>query len=277
MAWYAIVFVAVAILFIIFILFRGRKGEKDIRARATSANNVIVTTYFCRKVDPQKKVHAPCDDFSYIAPWYTSVQELGLHGVIFHDGMSEEFINRYQTPKIRFEYVDPSEFTYSLNDYRYFIYLRFFETHPAYDHVFMTDGNDVKVVQNPFVNLRPDRVYVGSEEGDFRANKWIQRRVRLLNGGSKAYPFELSRLRTNRIYNAGILGGTRLRCLDFLRAMVSTLESLDLEQRDLNLNMAVFNFVVYRHFRKRVVTGEPLHSVFTAYQNDRKDVWFIHK
>ena len=38
--------------------------------------------------------------------------------------------------------------------------------------------------------------------------------------------------------------------------MVATLQSLDPEQRNLNLNMAVLNFTVYEYFRKIVVTGE---------------------
>lgn len=275
---YSLAFAAAAILAIAFVLFRKKSSATvDVRVSAESANNVIFTTYFCRKLDPIRKVYAPCNDFSYIAPWYTSMQELGLYGVIFHDGMSDEFINQYQTAKIRFEFVDPVEFIFSLNDYRYFIYLKFLEANANYEQVFMTDGNDVKVVRNPFENLRQDRIYVGSETGNFKTNKWIQRRVWLLNSGSKTYRFKLPWRRTNIIYNAGILGGSRQQCLEFLRKMVATLQSLDPEQRNLNLNMAVLNFTVYEYFRKIVVTGEPLHSVFKEYQNARQDVWFIHK
>ena len=158
----------------------------DVGVSAASASNVIFTTYFCRKIDPIRKVHAPCNDFSYIAPWYTSMQELGLYGVIFHDGMSDKFINQYQTAKIRIRYVgDSGRVHISLNDYRYFIYLKVLEANANYEQVFMTDGNDVKVVRSPFGNLRHDRIYVGSETGNFKTNKWIQRRVRLLDGGWK--------------------------------------------------------------------------------------------
>jgi acyl-coenzyme A synthetase/AMP-(fatty) acid ligase len=123
---YILPFAAAAILAIAFVIFRKKSSATmDVRVSASSANNVIFTTYFCRKLDPIRKVHAPCNDFSYIAPWYTSMQELGLYGVIFHDGMSREFIERYQTEKIRFEYIDPREFAGSLNDYRSVIHLHY--------------------------------------------------------------------------------------------------------------------------------------------------------
>ena len=36
--------------------------------------------------------------------------------------MSEKFINKYQTDKIKFVYVNSSQFEYSLNDQRFLIY-----------------------------------------------------------------------------------------------------------------------------------------------------------
>jgi hypothetical protein len=65
--------------------------------------------------------------------------------------------------------------------------------------------------------------------------------------------------------------------VEFLEHMVETLESLDSERSGMNLNMAVFNYVVHQHFKRRAVTGAPVHSVFKNYENDRRDVWFIHK
>lgn len=242
-----------------------------------SDQNYIFTTYFCNKLDPQRKTHAPCNDFTYIEPWYRSVEKLNLRGIVFHDGMSQDFINKFQTARIRFEWVDPSRFIYSLNDTRFLIYHDYLMSHPEIQNVFMTDGNDVTIVQDPFLAMHSNKVYVGSETGDMKNNRWFNRRVKFLNSGNHTYTFKLSRFRANKVYNAGILGGSYEICLEFLSEMVRKFKSLDVAQRELNLNMAVFNHTVYNGFLHRSVTGDPLHSEYKAYQNDRRDVWFIHK
>ena len=239
--------------------------------------NVLFTTYFFKQIDPQRKVHAPGDDIKYIEPWYFSMVRLGLYGVVFHDGLSEEFVRRYQTDRISFEYVPPAAFQGSLNDYRFFIYRQYLMERPQLRNVFMTDGNDLFIVQNPFRELRTDRIYVGSEVGDVRKSRWMMRRFQLLNRGGRRFDFKLSRWRTNPIYSAGILGGSYEMCMEFLNDMTGKFESLDPEQRKLNLNMAVFNHTVYERFRHRRVTGVPIHSLYKRYESDRQDVWFIHK
>lgn len=239
--------------------------------------NQIFTTYFFNQVDPLRNVHAPNDDISYIRPWYFSMVELGLHGVVFHDGLSKTFIEGHQTDRIRFEYVAPETFTRSLNDYRFYIWRDYLLAHPEIEHVFMTDGNDLSVARNPFDRLRDDWVYVGSEGMDLRENKWMQRRFYLLNQGQHEFKVKTSRLRRNPCYSAGILGGSRQICLEFLNDMIETFERLDPGQQEVNLNMAVFNHTIYQRFRKRAVTGEPVHSLYKRYQSDRRDVWFIHK
>lgn len=254
-----------------------QKKDSQVLPADEKGSRVLLTTYFCRKVDPQRKEHAPCDDFTYIEPWYSSVFALELDGVIFHDGMSEEFIERYQTERIRFELVPPATFRFSLNDFRFCIYRDYLQRHPEVRYAFMTDGNDVRVVKDPFPGMVSDRIYVGSETGDARTNRWVQRRITLLNRGTRDFDFSFSRWRRNPIYNAGILGGSYGLCMEFLDEMVAKFESLDPHQRELNLNMAVFNHTVYDRFRRRLVTGQPLHSVYKAFENERDDVWFIHK
>jgi hypothetical protein len=238
---------------------------------------VLLTTYFCRNADPQRKVCAPPNDITYIAPWYESVSRLGLPGVVFHDGMSQDFIHQYQTESIAFEYVDPESFTCSVNDFRFFIYLEFLRKRPEIERVFMTDGNDVQIVQDPFPLLRSNRIYVGSELERIEESQWMRRRIWQLNEGSPHHRFRLSRFRKHTIYNAGILGGHRGIVLQFLEKMVDTLGSLGPDHKHLNLNMAAFNYLVHRHFRWRSRTGDPVHSRYKAYENHRRDVWFIHK
>ena len=59
--------------------------------------------------------------------------------------------------------------------------------------------------------------------------------------------------------------------------MIKIFNNLDEKQRRDNLNMIVFNYVVYNNYKQKVNTGEPLHSVYKKFENNRKDVYFIHK
>lgn len=245
---------------------------------ATTINTAVFTTYFVNNPDPQRKEHAPADDYSYVAPWHQSMTQLGLNGVIFHDGLSAEFMSEHGGNGIQFEFVSPDEFEYSLNDYRFVIYERYLRNHPEIEAVFMTDGNDVAVVQEPFSMIDPKRVYVGSEMEFIEDSQWVKRRFYFLNQGPAQFPMPKSLFRRkHRVYNAGILGGSREICMEFLGHMVGGLAQLTDEQKMLNVNMALFNHTVYAHFKRRAVTGQPLHSEYKDFQADRKDVYFIHK
>ena len=234
--------------------------------------NVIMTTYFCNKKDPQRPQRAPCNDFQYIKPWYDSIKKLGLKGVIFHDGMNDTFIKKYQTDNIKFVYVDSNSYEYSLNDLRYFVYLDYIKKHKNIENIFMTDGNDVTVVKSPFNKF--NKICVGNEPVKISNSSWMKKKIKRFNhNNTKKFIFNES----NQIYNAGILGGRRDYVLKFLENMVNIFENFDEEQKRENLNMIVFNYVVYKVFNENVVSGFPLNSDYKKYQNDRKDVCFIHK
>lgn len=234
--------------------------------------NVIMTTYFCNKNDPQRPKRAPCNDFQYIKPWYNSIKKLGLNGVVFHDGMSDDFIKKYQTEKIKFVYVDSNSYEYSLNDLRYFVYLDYIKKNKNIKNIFMTDGNDVTVVKNPFNKF--NKLCVGNEPVKISNSSWMKKKIKRFNhSNTKKFTFNES----NQIYNAGILGGRRDYVVKFLENMVSIFKNFDEDQKRENLNMIVFNYVVYNKFNENVVSGFPLNSDYKKYQNDRKDVCFIHK
>ena len=59
--------------------------------------------------------------------------------------------------------------------------------------------------------------------------------------------------------------------------MIDIFKNFDEEQKRENLNMIVFNYVVYKVFNEKVISGFPLNSDFKKYQNKRKDIYFIHK
>ena len=120
-------------------------------------NGVILTSYFTKKKHPN---HAEDEDvvgrnasgfvdnnsFNYIKKWYESLIKLRLNGVIFHDNLSGDFINKYANKYIKFQKVEDSK--WSNNDYRFYCWRDYLQG-KDYDWVFHNDASDVVVVQDP--------------------------------------------------------------------------------------------------------------------------------
>lgn len=246
----------------------------------------MLTTYFTSQGNPVRNLPVFGDDFSYIEGWHRSLHELGLHGTIFHDGLSDDFVAAQSTPRVDFVYEDPAGFRYTLNDQRFFVYRRYLRRHPEIERVFLTDGSDVVIAGDPFPHLAADSVFVGSEnatlhpppcEDDERAFGHHTYAIeRLAAAGLSDFVARLKSEKVRRpVLNAGLLGGHRHVVTAVLDHLTRTLEAIGRPEE--NLNMGVFNYVLYRHFEDRLVTGPPVHSVFGRFETWRRDVWFIHK
>lgn len=249
----------------------------------------LLTTYFTSKPHPLYEYTVEKDSLAYIEPWYRSTRELGLRGVVFHDGLSRDFVETYSTSKIEFVFVDPSRFEFSLNDQRYFVFYDYLRSCPEVGKVFMTDASDLVVVQDPFPWIAPGMLYVGNQPGrlhppepeggtlESMSYDYIRERLETSGRNYRALLDELRRSprAEHPVLNAGILGGDRQVVLAILEALIEVLRAIGKPHED--LNMGVLNYVVYRDAAFDFVTGAPVHSVFGSFQNDRKDVWFIHK
>ena len=116
-------------------------------------HNIILSCYFTSKRDPIhaaecKDKHQETNNYEYIKPLYDSVKKLNLHLVIFHDGLSEDFMKKYQTDNIFFLKTKLMG-NLSINDERYIIYYQFLKKY-KYKNVLTSDISDVYVVKNPF-------------------------------------------------------------------------------------------------------------------------------
>ena len=116
-------------------------------------DNVILSCYFTSKIDPIhasecKNKHQESNNYNYIKPLYDSVKKLNLHLVIFHDGLSDDFIKKYTTESIFFLKTKLMG-NLSINDERYIIYYQFLLRY-KYKNILTSDVSDVYVVRNPF-------------------------------------------------------------------------------------------------------------------------------
>ena len=215
----------------------------------TPPPDVVLTTYFASRPDPQTGVHVPREELDYIAPWYRSLRATGAHGIVFHDHLSPAFVARYSTDRIRFLRVRLGRF--NLNDERFLLYLGFLVDHPS-SAVFMTDATDVTITRSPFPlpSEEPSeasraRIFVGRDRINLLGHSgWMAAMARSIERLTGNQP--LPGLAESAMYNAGVVGGPFYPALFLLVAMVRRfLEIASPEEHD----MFVLNEAIYRHFR----------------------------
>lgn len=247
-------------------------------------SSVILTSYFSKKIHPNDPNDPAVigrshdgrvlqNDFKYIQPWYESVNKLGLEGRIFCDNLSEDFISKFTTDKIKFINVEVSE--YSNNDWRFFCYKKFLEEN-KFDNVFLTDGSDVTIVKDPsaiFSDYKNIDFFVCKDSIKLKDFPYIT--VHEKSDWDLLSYFLICQNHWDLI-NMGAIGASYKNIILFLEKFCKT--RIELGNPDFNSDMWIGQYV----FRlllsdKNLLIGEPFTSEFKKYQIDRKDVYLIHK
>ena len=234
--------------------------------------NCIVSTYLTSGVDTQRGVTIAGDSDDYVLNWYNSIVSLDLMGVIIHDGLSDEFMAKY--PEINFYKVDKKPNDITIYDYRWLCYYQFLKDLQP-EKVFFTDLHDVTVVNNPFPEMECGTLYCGDEEIAMIDSSWIQgasccKKLSKLRGFLKT-------IRSKRkLLNCGLFGGCYENVYAFLDKLVEMIKRLRGRDHNQTVDMPLFIYTMYNHFGNSFAHGFPINSVFGA-NEDRDDVWFIHK
>lgn len=246
-------------------------------------SSVILTTYFSKNKHPQfgdpdlKGVEtdgrAKQNDISYIGGFYESVKNIGLETRIFYDNLTPEFVQKYTTPKIQFIQVEDS--SYSYNDYRFFCYRNYLETH-KFDSVFMTDSSDVAVVKDPAQILKefPDTDYFVCKDS-IKLFQFPYLKFHQQVGWENYMAFFVNQYEWDLI-NMGVIGGNYENIMLFLNTICR--ERIKIGTPAFNADIWTGNYT-FRHLLsdKKLLIGEPFTSNFKKYEIERKDVYFVHK
>jgi len=242
---------------------------------------MLITTFFTTKKDWQRERYVK-PSFSKFQKLYQTVFELGLNVTVIYDDLPEDILKQYGCERWRWEKVtiDDDHKKYGVNDVRYFFFERLLKQHTEWRYLFVIDAFDVKVKMNPCHTLQPGKLYVGSEREKLKGHPWMQVRFKKMGGKYDEWYSKKITPEMN-IMNCGITGGHRDVMLRVFREMVEIQSDPDLpcrkKNQEINVNMAALNFIVYNSFEKNIITGPPLHSNYKRFEEDRKDVWFIHK
>lgn len=216
-------------------------------------DNIILTAYFTTKKDPQRNVFWGSNDYSIIKNWYESIVRLGLHGIIFHDSLSQEFIEKYSNDNVKFIPFTLGQM--STNDERYFCFYHYLKNN-RYDHIVMTDLSDVEIMRDPFEFVAGDsQIYSGRDEERYTTSYFHDTRL-------EYFPIDRGRI----LANCGAIGGKYDNIMMMLESMVSLLEKYKDKEYRLT-DMQVFNHFLYTLF-DNVHVGYPFTSKFKKYEKE---------
>jgi len=241
-----------------------KTATQDWTDRTPAAKQIILTNYFTGKKDPQRggdNQYEP-DQFESMRRWYESLLTHQLHGLIFHDELSEDFVGKYTNDYIRFEKYELKK-AYSLNDDRFFCWQEWLLQHEEVECLFCTDLFDVDFFGNPFHLMDPLRydLYCGDDNGT-TIQEWVNDRMKWAYGRT----FHAGKIK----FVAGIVGGTRKNILRLFQTMTHDFENAKRAKRKgKNINMGVFNKCVHDLFdQDRILFGSPLNSRFRKYEEE---------
>jgi hypothetical protein len=224
--------------------------------------NAIFTTYFTSEKDPQRPFIWANDDFSIIKNFYNSVVKYNLHCFIFYDNCSDEFVQKYQTDKIKFVKYDARN--KNMVDERWSLYYTYLKHNENIKKLLCLDISDVVILKNPFNFMSNDTVYVGDEECLNRQNRWMLDRYEMIG-------FDIRNIFDKKVLNCGILGASREHMLDITKKIGDIITENNVMHT--TIDMAAANAVIYSAYSNKLVHGQPWNTKYRggAYPFSGKD------
>ena len=249
-------------------------------------NTLLLSSYFSVKKHPNDPGdnavvgrmadgRVPSNEIKYIKTWYDSVKKLNIRATLFHDDLSDDFVKTYQTDKILFKKVRVQD--YSNNDFRFFCfkeYLEQLEDKP--EVVFHNDASDVIVVKDPYELVKSNsEVDYFCCRDSIMINQFPYMNVHDAFNWNDSFTFRLN-YNNWELINMGVIGGNYNNMFQFYNKFVEVRSSM--QRPEFNADMWVLQYLLRSVLQPRkLLIGDPVCSEFKKYQNDRKDVYFIHK
>lgn len=227
---------------------------------ATAQSGIVVTVMMTKKPDPQRGVPITDGYLEYMSPWWTTINKVGLQGVILHDGLPEEVIQEATTDCVSFQRCELGKFP--ILHQRHFAVRDFLLSSNA-EYVLVTDVSDVAIKRDPFELIAAHKsdvkLVIGSEAKTIGRNKCLKSELIRQYGHADFLD--------RKVVNPGILGGRREDTIHFLDLL--TVEIEQLKDCLLASDMSIINHVFHTHYDfSDVLTGPPLHSGFRQWEYD---------
>jgi len=229
-------------------------------------HDVVITTLLTSEPDPQRKERLK-PDAGMLKAWASSVR--GASAVVLADELSEapNGAQLVSVPKV------------AMNVYfrRWLHIWQFLREHHEYRFVWCTDGTDVQMLSEPWAQMSPSHIYIGSEPKTY-ADPWAAS-----NHPESIYQQFIEHHRNDVMLNAGLLGGTREDVMAIAHGIVRLYyltESNRFWKKEQPAaavgDMLAFGIVAHR-FSERLITGPLVHTVFKTNGIGKEYAWWMHK
>ena len=221
------------------------------------------------------------DDYSLVKEWADSIIALNLQGIIFHNNFTEETCLKYENENIHFIKVKHNP-SFNPNVYRYFIYKDFLERNERnIKKVFCTDISDVTVQKNPFEQPlfidNPDKLFCGDEPKKLNDEWMLEHSTHLRNNIADYAAYE-EIFKEAQLLNCGIIGGNIKTMKKFVEELTNIHDKYNQNNyTSFTGDMGAFNYLVRTKFNNLIYHGEPVNTVFKAFEQNNSNCWFKHK
>lgn len=230
--------------------------------------NVVISSLLNSTKDPQRDKFLG-SGIDLAKTWYQSIQ--GATPVLHVDHEVKMVPNYLEIVKV------PAS---DMNLYHrmFLLAYRYLRDHPEVDKVWVTDATDVDMLREPWDEMEPGKIYVGSENR-LLDNEWMRHHHRAL-------PFQIlfDDNPDNILLNSGLLGGNRedvmMYCHMVYRLwadMSSKITKVPENSEAPTLDMGAFNYVGYTEFSDKLEYGPKVHTVFKAEEKNNNWSWWRHK
>ena len=69
--------------------------------------DAVLTSWYSFRNDPQRNIKVSTESIDYIYNLYATATHYKVPLVVFHDGLTPEFVEKYQNEYVKFEHVTP--------------------------------------------------------------------------------------------------------------------------------------------------------------------------
>lgn len=242
--------------------------------------NYFLGIYYAKIMDPQRKIYVEENNFDYIKRFYYPAKKMfkgpNTKVIIFHDHLSKEFIEKYETKNISFVYFSPEGYLTkhitSGNDVRFMVYRHFLmnleEKDLAKAKVFITDITDCSVLKNPFSLITEDtkdKIFVSPDRERIIDHYWCRECAHsIYKSFDKFEPIKDKRI----LGGPGLFGGSGTIILEFLDKFVDEMGSIKTTS---NKNYMVFQYIAYTYYEDKLIIGELIED------EEKENAYFYHK
>lgn len=229
-------------------------------------HNVVITTLLTSQPDPQRgtKMTASPD---MLQLWAKSIS--GAKAVVLSDELNDS-PDGAQLVKVPCVSMSPY-FARWLHIYQHL------REHPEYGFVWCTDGTDVEMLREPWSEMEPGKIYVGSEHKTYD-DQWMK-----ANHHGKTYSDFIEQHRNEPLLNAGLLGGSREDVMEFAHRIIRKHYLIESHRfwkiekaPETKVDMGAFGMVA-KSFGDKVVTGPKVHTIFKSEGIGKELAWWKHK